>query len=94
MESGTVPPNWSDLHEHSRELSTNQDYKLAETWLEKQENHKDPTVPRVDIVADPYAVVDTSDVTTTGPRGRTLDQINPPSDGLATKAGPHVPGGR
>ena len=92
MEAGTVPPNWADLHEHSRGLSTNQDYKLAETWLDQQGNPEDPAVPRVDAVADPYAVVDRRDVTTTDSRGRKLDQLNPPPDGPATMAGPQTPG--
>ena len=38
MEKGTVPPNWADLVEFSTELATNQDYNLAETWLEESTN--------------------------------------------------------
>ena len=52
MEAGTLPPNWADLHEHSGELSTSQDFKLAETWLNQQRNPEDPIVPREDAVMD------------------------------------------
>jgi len=33
MEQGTEPPNWAVLVKYSAELSTNQDFSLAETWL-------------------------------------------------------------
>jgi hypothetical protein len=34
MEEETVPSNWSDLVKYSSELTTKQEYKPAETWLE------------------------------------------------------------
>ena len=91
MEAGTVPPNWADLHEYSRELSTSQDFKLAETWSDQQGNPEDSVVPRVDAVADPSAVVDSRHITTTDSKGKKLDRLSPPPDGPATTACPCLP---
>ena len=91
IEAGIVPQNWADLDEHSRELSTTQDFKLAENWLGQQGNPEDPIVPRVYAVADPYDVVDSRDDTTTDSKERTLDQLSPLPDGPATTTDPCLP---
>ena len=56
MEKGTVPPNWADLVQHSSELTTNQDYNLAETWLE-QSNSVSDLPPADSPVVNPFAIV-------------------------------------
>ena len=33
MESGTLPPNWEDIVEHSYETATAEDIELADSWL-------------------------------------------------------------
>ena len=57
MEEGTVPPNWSDLVEHSSELATNQDYNLAEIWLASKSNSLTEEMPIGNPVVDPFNVV-------------------------------------
>ena len=64
---------------------------MAETWLDQQGDPEDPVVPQVDAVSDPYAVVDSRDVTATDSRGRKLDQLSPPPDSPMTTAGPCLP---
>ena len=37
MESGTLPPNWQELIEHSSEMATTEDVFKADTWLSDQQ---------------------------------------------------------
>ena len=53
---------------------------MAETWLDQQGNSEDPVVPWVDAVTDPYAVIDSRDVTTTDSKGKKVDQLSLPLD--------------
>ncbi len=56
MEEGTVPQNWSDLVKYSSELTTKQEYKPAETWLEQSCSNSD-LLPMDNPVSDPFAIV-------------------------------------
>ena len=52
MESGTLPPNWQELTEHSSEMSTTEDVFKADTWLSDQQ-----MVDATDQLTDPFAIV-------------------------------------
>ena len=56
MESGTLPPNWEDLVEHSCETATATDIKLADSWLSAVADvgaDKDQLSDTFSVVTDP-----------------------------------------
>jgi hypothetical protein len=56
MNDGLVPPNWTDLVEHSSEMATKQSFALAENWLQGSSTNNELQAPDNPVV-DPYAVV-------------------------------------
>ena len=54
MRNGTIPPHWASLVKESSQLSTDEDFSIAETWFEKanqeidkmenQDNAEEPTI--------------------------------------------------
>ena len=53
MEAGTLPPNWEDLVEHSCETATDEDIKLADSWLSAVAD----VGADKDQLSDPFAIV-------------------------------------
>jgi len=98
MEQGNVPPNWSDLVKHSSELATNQDYKLAETWLDQSNSLyaftpvDSPVVNSFTIVSDQHSKgtkrgTSNQSLSTKDSVGATTTQPKP----LADSEGDHSP---
>jgi len=55
MEKGSTPPHWEDLVKYSSEMATKEDYNIAETWLQSNQNNK--VQPTDNPVVDPFDVV-------------------------------------
>ena len=59
MDAGTVPPHWEDLLKYSTEKATDEEFLLAEDWMESIErvpgDHSN--VPAGSRITDPFAVV-------------------------------------
>jgi hypothetical protein len=59
MDAGTVPPHREDLLKHSSEKATDEDFSLAEDWMDSIEKvpGDQPNVPAGSRITDPFAVV-------------------------------------
>jgi hypothetical protein len=56
MDNGTVPPHWADLHKHSTERATNEEFNLAEEWMKEMLDQVDvPTAGSR--LTDPFALI-------------------------------------
>ncbi len=56
MDNGTVPPHWADLHKHSTERATNEEFNLAEEWMKEMPDQVD--VPMAGSrLTDPFALI-------------------------------------
>ena len=53
MNRGEIPPNWDELYNDNRELATDEDYDLAQSWFRSQADDSED-VSAAD--ADPFAV--------------------------------------
>ena len=52
METGTLPPNWQELIEHSSEKATTKYIFMSDTWLSDQK-----IVDATDQLTDPFVIV-------------------------------------
>ncbi len=59
MDSGTVPPHWEDLLKHSSEKAIDEDFSLAEDWMDSIEKMPGNLLNETagSRITDPYAVV-------------------------------------
>ena len=82
MDAGTVPPHWEDLLRHSSEKATDEDFDLAQDWMDSTERLPgQPNESAGSRITDPYAVVAES-----APAGgessnlATAPMVRPPAD--------------
>ena len=59
MDAGPVPPHWEDLLKYSSEKATDEDFSLAEVWIDsiKKVPGDHPNVPAGSCITDPFAVI-------------------------------------
>ena len=59
MDAGMVPPHWEDLLKYSSEKATDEDFSLAEDWMDSIEKvpGDPPNVPAGNRITDPFAVI-------------------------------------
>ncbi len=59
MDAGTVPPHWEDLLKHSSEKATDEEFSLAEDWMDliKKMPGDQSNVTAGSRITDPFAVV-------------------------------------
>jgi len=59
MDAGTVPPHWEDLLKDSTEKATDEEFSLAEDWMESIERvpGDHPNVSAGSRITDPFAVI-------------------------------------
>ncbi len=56
MDNGTVPPHWADLHKHSTERATDEEFNLSEEWKKEMPDQVD--VPAAgSCLIDPFALI-------------------------------------
>jgi hypothetical protein len=82
MDAGTVPPHWEDLLRHSSEKATDEDFDLAQDWMDSTNRLPgQPNETAGSRITDPYAVVAES-----APAGgessnlTTAPTVRPPAD--------------
>jgi hypothetical protein len=73
MESGTIPPHWSDLVHSSLELASKQALDIAQTWLGSTGQDNTDLQFTDNPVLDPFAIV-TDDHTSNIAKNTHLDQ--------------------
>jgi hypothetical protein len=56
MDNSMVPPHWADLHKHSTERATNEEFNLAEEWMKKMPDQVDVPVASSRLT-DPFALI-------------------------------------
>lgn len=66
MLKAQIPPNWEELYNNSKELATDEDYNLAQSWFSEQANDVDVEYG-LRSGSDPFAV------TSAGNNGRPVD---------------------
>ncbi len=58
MDAGTVPPHWEDLLKHSSEKATDEEFSLAEDWMDAIKTMPDQSnITAGSRITDPFAVV-------------------------------------
>ncbi len=59
MDAGTVPPHWEDLLKHSSKKATDEEFSLAEDWMDSIEKMlgDQSNVTAGSRITDPFAVV-------------------------------------
>jgi hypothetical protein len=59
MDAGPVPPHWEDLLKYSSEKATDEDFSLAEVWIDsiKKVPGDHPNVPAGSCITDPFTVI-------------------------------------
>jgi hypothetical protein len=88
MNDGLVPPNWTDLVEHSSEMATKQSFVLAENWLKGSSTNTDLQAPDNPVV-DPYAVVTDHHISKNRSRQREQKTESPKKQSSTTTTLPH-----
>jgi hypothetical protein len=82
MDAGTVPPHWEDLLKYSSKKATDEEFSLAEDWMESIEkmpgDHSN--VPAGSRITDPFAVITEESNTSTANTARAAQasQDQPP----------------
>jgi hypothetical protein len=78
MDAGMVPPHWEDLLKHSSEKATNEEFSLAEDWIDVIETMPDQSnVMAGSCITDPFAVVTEGNNPANATRAATASQDQP-----------------
>ncbi len=79
MDVGTVPPHWEDLLEYSSKKATNEEFSLAEDWMDAIKTMPDQSnVMAGSRITDPFAVVTEGNNPANATRAATASQYQPP----------------
>ncbi len=79
MDAGTVPPQWEDLLKHSSKKATNEEFSLAEDWIDTIKTMPDQSsVTAGSRSTDPFAVVTEGNNPANATRAATASQDQPP----------------
>ena len=62
MRAASLPPNWEDLVKNSSEISTTEEYDLAETWANEIDSENEISLgqsagPSSTKITDPFAIL-------------------------------------
>jgi hypothetical protein len=79
MDAGTVPPHWEDLLQHSSKKAANEEFSLAEDWMDAIETMPDQSnVTAGSRITDPFAAVTKGNNPVNATRAATASQDQPP----------------